>query len=65
MDQVLILVVHLVLLHPSVNMNEGNNYLKPTLFVTVAMLSLYKSPVNCRRREAASKFTHKVNYHYY
>ena len=27
-DQVLILVVHHTLLHPSVNMNEGNNYLK-------------------------------------
>jgi hypothetical protein len=28
-DLVLILVVHDVLLHPRVNMNEGNSYLKP------------------------------------
>jgi hypothetical protein len=31
------------------------------LFVTVAMLSRYQSPVDCR----STNFTQKVNYHYY
>jgi len=32
------------------------------LFVTVAILSLYKSNVNCRSRQVEDNFTHKVNY---
>jgi len=34
------------------------------VFVTVAMLSLYQSPVNCRNRNAEGNFTQKVNYRY-
>jgi len=34
------------------------------LFVTVAMLPLCRSPVNCKNRHIASNFTHKVNYCY-
>jgi len=32
------------------------------LFVTVAILSLYKSTVNWRSRKVEGNFTHKVNY---
>ena len=34
------------------------------LFVTVAMLSRYQSPVNCRSRKVGCNLTHKVNYRY-
>jgi hypothetical protein len=32
------------------------------LFVTVAILSIYKSTVNCRSRNVEGNFTHKMNY---
>ena len=32
--------------------------------VTLAMLSLYQSPVNCRSSRVEGNFAHKVNYHY-
>jgi hypothetical protein len=35
------------------------------LFMTVAMLSHYQSPVNCRGRNVEENIMHKVNYHYY
>ena len=35
------------------------------LFVTVAMLSLYQSPVNCKSIIVERNFTHKINYRYY
>jgi hypothetical protein len=35
------------------------------LFVTVAILSHYQSPVNCSSRNLEGNFTHKVNYHYH
>jgi hypothetical protein len=35
------------------------------LFVTVAMLSHYQSPVNSRGRKVKGNCTHKVNYRYY
>ena len=35
------------------------------LFVTVAMLSRYQSPVNCRSRNTEDNLSHKVNYRYY
>jgi len=35
------------------------------LFMTVAMLSHYQSPVNCRSRNVEGRFMHKVNCHYY
>ena len=38
------------------------NFLSST---TVAMLSRYQSPVNCRKRNVKENFTHKVNYRYY
>jgi len=37
---------------------------KLLLFVTVAMLSRYHSPVNCRSRKVGCNLTHKVNYPY-
>jgi hypothetical protein len=35
------------------------------LFMNVAMLSCYQSPIHCRSRNIEGNFTHKVNYHYY
>ena len=35
------------------------------LFVTVAILSLYQSPDNCRSRKVKNNFMHIVGYHYY
>jgi len=35
------------------------------LFVTIAMLSHYQSPVNCRSINIKGNFRHKVKYHYY
>ena len=34
------------------------------LFVTVAMLPLYRSPGNCKSRHTEGNFTYKVNYCY-
>jgi hypothetical protein len=39
--------------------------LRTFLFVTVAMLSLFQSPVNCRIGNAEGNVTHKVKYRYY
>jgi len=33
--------------------------------MTVAMLSHYQPPVNCRSRNVEGRFMHKVNCHYY
>jgi len=35
------------------------------LSMTVAMLSSYQTPVNCRRRNVKENLTNKVNYRYY
>jgi len=37
-------------------------HLKPSfLFVTVAMLSRYQSPIKCKSRKVGSNFIHKMN----
>jgi len=46
------------LLHHTTFLFDAQNLL---LFITLAILSLYQSPVYCRYRKVRGNFTHKVN----